>query len=271
MNREQFTSYLQQPRRLIEAPLSELTALVKDFPYCSTVRTLLVLKYFVDKNVLYDAELKVAAIYAGNRRILKKHIDRLSNEPVRIVLPDEEETPAETEKSHPDKIRQQSPQKTKTETADKKETTKDQPQPPKKEPEKQEKPKKELRSYTIEELKKIIEERIREIEAEKEQKKREKKKKQKPLSKQELIDSFIQNKPAISAPAKSTFYDPVEYAKQSVVDQENIVSETLANIYLSQGHYEKAIHIYEKLILKFPEKSSYFATLIEKAKKNINI
>lgn len=270
MNREQFTSYLQQPRQLAEAPLSELTALVKDFPYCSTVRTLLVLKYFMDKNVLYDAELKMTAIYAGNRRILKKHIDRLSDEPVRIVLPDEE-APEETEKSHSDKTRQQGEKKPETETADKKETTKDQPQPPKKEPEKQEKPKDELRSYTIEELKKIIEERIREIEAEKEQKKKEKKKKQKPLSKQELIDSFIQNKPTISTPVKSTFYDPVEYAKQSVVDQENIVSETLANIYMTQGHYEKAIHIYEKLILKFPEKSSYFAALIEKAKKNVNI
>ena len=41
-------------------------------------------------------------------------------------------------------------------------------------------------------------------------------------------------------------------------------TETLAQIYAEQGYFEQAKHIYSKLILAYPEKSAYFATLIQK-------
>lgn len=41
-------------------------------------------------------------------------------------------------------------------------------------------------------------------------------------------------------------------------------TETLAEIYMEQGYYEQAKHIYSKLILAYPEKSAYFADLIQK-------
>ena len=43
-----------------------------------------------------------------------------------------------------------------------------------------------------------------------------------------------------------------------------LYTETLAQIYAEQGYYEQAKLIYSKLILAYPEKSAYFATLIQK-------
>ncbi len=87
-------------------------------------------------------------------------------------------------------------------------------------------------------------------------------------TKQELLDEFIKNQPSISR-GKETFFSAIEASRKSIVDEENIVSETLAKIYLDQHYFEKAIKIYEKLSLKYPEKSIYFAALIKKAKNEV--
>ena len=54
-----------------------------------------------------------------------------------------------------------------------------------------------------------------------------------------------------------------EHVRQEDMD---FCTETLAQIYAEQGYYAHAIHIYEKLILAYPEKNTYFAALIEKLK-----
>ncbi len=80
----------------------------------------------------------------------------------------------------------------------------------------------------------------------------------------DLIDKFIRLNPRIE-PQKVKTDQPVEdISKVFSEDPGSFVTETLATIYVNQGYYSKAIDIYEKLSLKFPEKSSYFATQIEK-------
>jgi hypothetical protein len=50
----------------------------------------------------------------------------------------------------------------------------------------------------------------------------------------------------------------------------NFYTETLAGIYLEQGYSQEAIDIYSKLILRYPEKSVYFAALIDEINKKDN-
>jgi len=85
----------------------------------------------------------------------------------------------------------------------------------------------------------------------------------------ELIDKFIIANPRIEPVRDKTNLPLDDISKPSTDEVGGFVTETLARIYINQGYYSKAIDIYEELSLKFPEKSSYFATQIEKVKEYI--
>jgi tetratricopeptide (TPR) repeat protein len=58
----------------------------------------------------------------------------------------------------------------------------------------------------------------------------------------------------------------LQEAVQSITENEEIASETLAELLIKQGRYDKAIEMYDRLILLFPEKSDYFAAKIKHLK-----
>ncbi|MCU0461124.1 MAG: tetratricopeptide repeat-containing protein [Bacteroidales bacterium] len=82
-----------------------------------------------------------------------------------------------------------------------------------------------------------------------------------------LIDKFIIANPRIEPKREKTETPNIDISTPYVEERGGFVTETLARIYINQGYYSKAIDIYERLCLKFPEKSSYFASQIEKVKE----
>jgi tetratricopeptide (TPR) repeat protein len=78
--------------------------------------------------------------------------------------------------------------------------------------------------------------------------------------KAELIDKFIETSPKIP-PIKHGVASGVNF-ELNPTDTSYLMTETLARVYLEQKKYQKAIQAYEILILKYPEKSSFFADRI---------
>jgi tetratricopeptide (TPR) repeat protein len=81
--------------------------------------------------------------------------------------------------------------------------------------------------------------------------------------KDDLITVFIKESPKIIPNKEIVLQD---FDLDNTVEDNDIASETLAEIYLSQGLYEKSIECYDKLILLNPEKSIYFARKINEIK-----
>ena len=260
--------YINQPEKLKGAVIDELEALTAKYPYFAIGQALLAIAYQNENRPEYEQQLRLAASIVPNRDklrllslIAKRRLENLQQVP---QLPDEYKPKDEfftsvepvepSEEAKDDSIIREkvfiipeinlsgSQEELSAELALLEEKRK-----------------------SLDELKAIIAARLKTMEEEKQQKKDEKSAPKK-LSRKELIDKFIVENPSISRP-KAEFFNPISVAQNSIIDQENIVSETLAQIYAKQGYIEKAISIYEKLCLKYPEKSSSFAAQIEELRK----
>lgn len=82
---------------------------------------------------------------------------------------------------------------------------------------------------------------------------------------QDLIDRFLSAGDELIVPQqtdKAQATDSKKIEDESVRENDDILTETLASIYLKQKQYARAINIFKKLSLKYPEKSGYFAARI---------
>lgn len=89
------------------------------------------------------------------------------------------------------------------------------------------------------------------------------------LSPDEIIDRFLQEK-ELRIVAQEGEPEPDEeiVTEAELSDEEDIVTEDLAEVYLRQGMKQEALSIYKRLSLLNPEKSVYFAEIIDKLETN---
>jgi hypothetical protein len=80
----------------------------------------------------------------------------------------------------------------------------------------------------------------------------------------ELLDKFIENNPKI-VPKETN--PKVNIKESTKIDKNELMTETLAKVYLEQKKYKKAIQAFKILSLKYPEKSGFFADQIQAVKK----
>ena len=252
MDKDRLQYIIENPQSINDNDLESLSLIVAEYPYFTVAQILLAVGYDLTEDKKLNKQLRLAAAMSPDRNSLR-HLLAESKE-------------RKNTRDLPDEFSNESQQ-----TTDNGQQSLDSIVIPEIDLNKsQEELSKEMdlleeKRKSLDELKYLIEQRIIELEREKEEANKE----EKTLSKTEIIDKFIAENPQISRP-KQEFYNPMTVAQASVVDKENIISETLATIYLNQGYVEKAISVYQKLSLKNPEKSVYFAELIEKAKNKFN-
>ena len=270
MNRDQFINFVKSPRHLNANTTLLLEKLVQEYPYCQTAEILYTLNLNKENNFRFNAQLNTASAYASDRMLLKRVLGlqkySIPTKKVHESDPVQKKGSKHSVSSSGIKGRKQElitlidQLKNEVHTILNEESTA-------------------VNSPLID-LASKLEGVIREHQQPSTYIKPDIKdynfshlsdKTEKPgniKNHEDLIDKFIKEEPKIEVSRKTEFFDPIDYAKHGLEDKQDIVSETLARVYLNQGNPEKAIRIYERLCLVYPEKSSFFAAQIEKIKKD---
>ncbi|NPD85806.1 hypothetical protein HNS38_13615 [Lentimicrobium sp. L6] len=300
MNKAHYYRLLDNPKLLSEDSLKDLEKLISSYPYVENFRILFALNLLILDDFRYQKHLHKAAFHASDRRKLKYWIDfmiqeedmnppEIETEPIHTkarvhISKPSDETVEEKEDYSPEKELES--EEISGEVSQIKTPKLIIQTPPEKTQKVQqlyvseesqidlaEEKKKKQASKSKAELLKLVRKRLAEIEAEKRDVQEGKSETVEPtqtnILKAQLIDRFIEAQPSITRPNKKDFHDPYKDAVDSTIDEDDFfVTETLAQIHKQQGNITKALEIYQKLILKNPEKSTYFAAQIQELSKN---
>lgn len=247
MNREQFIRWIENPGQLDRSSMKMLEEVVKEHPWCQAAEILYMLSLRASRDERYERQRGVSAAYAGSRARIRGLVDATGENSSPTYPGLEKKRPADQEHTSND------PQQL--------DALRDLDE--------------QIRAYLDEiEARKV---RLRNLINEKKALLTEEAGESipesvmddipaKPLPKDDLLEQYLVQQNG-KGNLRTAFFNPVDKARQSICENDEIISETLARILESQGNIEKAIEIYNRLSLKFPKKSSYFAARIEKLRK----
>ncbi|MFM7021486.1 MAG: hypothetical protein ACKOXB_00795 [Flavobacteriales bacterium] len=259
-----FHQLLQNPDALSIEQLTKLKHIIEKYPYFQSAYLLLLKHYYNNNHIDFEDTLKLTVVYSTDRGKVRKYLKQIAAEEIPSLSVVEEqnqqvpEISIATEKPEKavvaDPLMDQLNQQILAEAVNfslQQEVEED------------------IKNLPEESLIATIEEDTttpRDFYSWLEKPKEEPKKK---LKYEHLIDKFLSEQPKIVP--KKEFFSPVNMARKSVEEDDTIVSETLANLYVQQGHYSKAVKAFQQLSLKFPKKRAYFdarISEIEDIKKN---
>jgi len=253
MNAQNLQQWISHPENLNRETLYELRTLLARYPYFQSARLLYLKNLYLLHDIAFGQELRKAALYVADRRILFNMIEgnRFFIEPIK-----KKEEPVPLLKDEPNLDRTLSlidsfltsmpeePHATKMEF----DLTSD------------------YTSYLLQEDSTVSQDKSAEKEVQPTPK----------LRGQELIDGFIEkaeNENAIKLQIPEERDEETPQLEEPVLDEneddESYFTETLAKIYVKQQRYSKALEIIKKLSLKYPKKNAYFADQIRFLEKLI--
>jgi len=258
MNNSEYIYLLQNPECIDATKLQQLEEIVNEFPYFQSARALLLKELNKTNSYKYNQTLKKTAAYTVDRKVLFDYI----TSPIFInkttselpLLEDIEIIEAETVKVLHEKL--------KTSFSSKIEKNK-----PKVNTEVLFQDEKQKASEVLE-IGKPIEFNSTEPHSFNEWMQLIS---QKPIHREEkkvdkfsIIDTFIETNPKIKPLDRNT--KNIDVSPESSTENDSLMTETLAKVYLEQKKYESAIKAYHILSLKYPEKSGFFADRIKAIK-----
>ena len=273
MNKVEFSSLIENPKLLDKSHITALKNIASDFPYFQASHILLAKAFFNENHYEFEKQLKSTALIVSDREVLYRFLHDIDVEEkideTSFISSVEQEIAEISETVNQQTIEEISEtilEITQVEINEEIEVIFEKTEPVYYS-------KNEKHSFTewlLLDTEKIKEEIIEQKDEDKISENSETNEPLKPSSNvhefESILDKFIRENPSISRP-KAEFYNPANMAKQSNEDDEDLATETLANIYYKQGAFKKAIRTYEKLCLIYPHKMSYFADLIQKIKQ----
>ena len=246
----ELTEYIKHPERLDRDTLYELRSMLALYPYFQTARLLMLKNLFLLHDPTFDEELRNAAIYITDRKILFQMIEAVH---YKLNKKNEQNAPVTQEERTDRTIKLidnflESIPKEEEDTKEKKKKRKPTPA-----------------DAAIDYVAYLLE-------SENEEEKENEEIPQ--LKGQSLIDSFINNNDngkivlAENPTLKPDIEDDTSLLEEKEGDN-SYFTETLARIYIKQGRYSKALEIISRLSLQYPKKNAYFADQIRFLEKLI--